>query len=190
MKTQNPITMKKQNLMKKITFFAIAAIGFSVNANAQTPSSATADVNANIVQPLVITKVQDMVFSDIAVTGGGTVTLDLADGLTTSGAGVSLPATSAPFSAVFNVTGSAAYLYNYSVPANFNLTNTTGTGGETIAVSAITSTYDGATPAHNSTLDVNGEDVIKFGATITLVANQVPGFYENTTAFQVTVNYN
>jgi Domain of unknown function (DUF4402) len=179
--------MKNQIKMKKIAFFVLAAICFSVNANAQTPSTATANVNANIVQPIVITKVQDMVFSDIAVTGGGTVTLGLTNNLSTSGAGVSLPATSAPFSAVFNVTGSAGYLYTYSVPANFNLVHSI-TPANTIAVSAITSTYDGS--AHISTLNGSGADVVKFGATITLAANQAPGFYANTTAFAVTVNYN
>lgn len=173
--------------MKKIAFFALAAICVSVNANAQTPATATAEVNANIIEPIAITKVQDMVFSDIAVTGGGTVTLDLADGLTTSGVGVSLPATSTPFSAEFLVEGSAGYDYNYSMPAPFNLVHTV-TPANTIAVSAITSTYDGTT--RNSTLDGSGEDVIKFGATITLIASQAPGFYENTTDFDVTVNYN
>lgn len=179
--------MKNQIKMKKIAFFALAAICISATANAQTPSSATAEVNANIIEPIAITKVQDMVFSDIAVTSGGTVTLGLTDNLSTSGAGVSLPATSTPFSAEFLVTGSAGYDYNYSMPAPFNLVHTV-TPANTIAVSNITSTYDGTT--RNSTLDVNGEDVIKFGARITLIASQAPGFYENTTAFQVTVNYN
>jgi hypothetical protein len=194
MKTQNLITMKTKKLMKKITLIALAAIGFSVNANAQTPSSATAEVNANIVEPIVISKTQDMVFSDIAVTGGGTVTLDTYSALTTSGVGVSLPATSTPVSAEFHVTGSAGYLYNYSVPSNFKLWHSNNLGTDSINVSSITSRSASAGTPSISTLSPSGPsagtDDIFFGATITLAAAQLPGFYRNLTAFQVTVNYN
>ncbi len=185
--------MKKQNFMKKITFMAIAAIGFAVTANAQSTSqNATVEVNATIVQPIAISNDRDMVFSYIAVSTGGSVTMNLAGAVVASG-GVSIPATSAPTSAEFTVTGTPTYAYHYLIPADFNLTNTTGTGGETIAVSDITSTYGngvlGAATSIGSALDGSGEDVLNFGAKITLASGQVPGIYKNTTAFNVIVAY-
>lgn len=171
--------------MKKITIFALAAIGFTVNANAQ--ATATANATATIVTPISISSDVDMNFGNLAVTSSaGTVTLNNANGRTKTG-GVTFPAvTGTVTSAHFAVTGTAGYTYAITLPSSIVLNDG---GSHNMTVNAFTCTY-GSGGSITSTLNGSGADAFGVGATIAVAAAQAAGVYTNSSDLTVLVNYN
>ncbi|MCD6062586.1 MAG: hypothetical protein K0R82_497 [Flavipsychrobacter sp.] len=173
--------------MKKIKLLvaAIAVIGFSADTFAQQTSSATANASATIIQPIAISKTTDMSFGNIAVSGStaGTVVLSTANGRTATG-GVTLPVSGGTVtSAEFAVTGAANYTYTITLPSSVTLDD-----NASHTMTAGTFTSDPLTSA--GTLDANGEQTVKVGATLAVGAAQAAGVYESDVDFQVIVNYN
>lgn len=169
--------------MKKILTAAIIGIGFAGTASAQSTTTATA--TATIVTPIAINKNVDMNFGNVAVTTtAGTVVLAPAGTRSKTG-GVTLPAVPGTVTAAkFTVTGEGTYSFAITLPSvDVVLTNTTGTGGETMAANAFTCDL-GATSAL-----VGGTKIMFVGATLNVDALQKAGVYVSD-PFDVTVNYN
>jgi hypothetical protein len=178
--------------MKKliVLFTAIVLVsGFTSTVNAQVGVADYAKVSATIITPLTITKTVDMKFGNIAVNAtAGTVVL-LPAGTRSSNGGVTLTnqgVANSPTAAQFNVTGLLSGTYTITLPTtDYIITNTTGTGAETMKVNAFSST-----PATTGALSVGGTQTIQVGATLNVGASQVAGVYTAATGFPVTVNYN
>ncbi|MDQ6757243.1 MAG: DUF4402 domain-containing protein [Bacteroidota bacterium] len=172
--------------MKKTTKTKLLAIVVLLTCFAGTSfaqATATATATATIVTPISISKTADMSFGNIAVSAstGGTVVLAPA-GTRTSTSGVTLPATAGTVTAAaFTVNGTGSYTYAITLPSTTTLTRVSGT--ETMTANAFTSN-----PSGTGAL-TGGTQALAVGATLTVAAAQVAGTY-NSTAFNVTVNYN
>ena len=182
--------------MKKsiIIIAAILMAGFSTKVMAQVSADNTA--GGTIVTQLGITKVgvTGLDFGKMAVSNtlDGTCILNTLAAPTPTG-GVNLSA-STRTNAIFAVTGENGLTYAITLPASFNVTNTTGSGAETMLVNNLkiitTSngterTAVGATSILHATA---GTDQITVGATLNVTHGQVRGVY--TATFPTTVAYN
>jgi hypothetical protein len=129
---------------------------------------------------LVITKVADLAFGNIAAgTTAGTVEIDT-DGNRTGNGGLSLiTAGSVQNAANFSITGYPEATFTIELPTSIIIASS----GNEMTVDNFVSSL-GAT----SSLDLVGESELNVGATLNVDANQAPGLYEGT--FDVIVAYN
>jgi len=159
----------------------ISAFGLASAANAANPAEATA--TAVIVDALDLQNDSGLNFGEIAaVSTSGTVTVDpsAAGDPASCSTVVCAPftASAAGFTILQYVQDS---LVNVYLPTtDVTLTNTTGTGGETMIANAFTDDVSGV-------VDTASGDTFNVGATLTVGADQVPGTYEGT--FEVSVAY-
>jgi hypothetical protein len=163
-------------------FFFLSGISSLTYSQVTLSASAT----ATIVNPIDMSKVDDLNFGNLAVTTTpGTVTLDPSGARTITG-GVTLPSNSGTVTpAEFIVTGVPLYTYSITLPSSAILVNTVGSGGETLLVDTFTSN-----PEPTGQLGPNGSQTLNVGATVHLSAYQVYGVYVSVPSFNVTVNYN
>lgn len=178
-------TNKKNKIILKITvkIFALATLilGFASTSFAQNSANATATATATLLAPLSITKTADMNFGTLAVSAtAGTVVLDYADGVTSTG-GVKLFG-GAPSTASFTVTGEGKKIFNISYPATITLGGSVS--GNLIVDNIL------CDKVNTGTLLDNGSLVLKVKGTLNVPANSVAGIYTNTAGLKVTVNYN
>lgn len=170
--------------MKKLLLLAIVVLGISaVSFGQDNPTvSDVATASANIVAPITIDKVTNLVFGNIAVKAdeGGTVVMSPA-GSRTNTDGVSLPATTGDFNAAtFTVTGETDYGFEIEItPATLKVKK--GTTNE-MTISSFTNNSTGVLTSGTQTVGVGG--------TLTVTAGQATGVYTSTDEFTVTVNYN
>jgi hypothetical protein len=175
-----------KNDMKKLTkLFTLAIVLFAFGTAAFAQATASATASATIILPITLTWSRDMNFGNVAVIGAGTVVLVPAGTRTNTG-GVTLPvSTGTVTSASFTVGGEGSSTYAITLPtSDYIITNTIGSGGETMTVNTFTST-----PSATGTL-TTGTQTLNVGATLNINAAQVYGLYTNATGFDVTVNYN
>ena len=183
--------------MKKLLVFAIAILGFSAVSFGQI-NVATATVGATIITPISITKVTDMNFGTVLVTGAGTATLVPGSAATYSGVShYSNTNAVTATTAKFTVNGNFGNTYGISVSG---LPATVVNGSANMALSAWsvggwtgtagTMTFTEPTAAGTGTLSGTGAQTFEIGATLTLVAGQTAGVYAATAPMTVTVNYN
>ena len=172
--------------MKKLilSFLAIVlVVSFSNNVMAQDVSDTKSnDANAQILGAIELTVGDPLEFGGIVPGTGGTVEITPAGvrNLTTV-TGVTASVT--PTAASYTVTGTGLVPYTITIPTvSFDITNTTGSGGETMAVTAMD-----CSQALASTFDASGDDDFTVGGTLTVADGQVAGLYTGT--FDVTVEY-
>jgi hypothetical protein len=172
--------------MKKVFItMLVASALFATKSFAQV--SATATASADIVAPIAITKTGDMNFGVVARTNvNGWVQLSAAGVRTTSGGADLLAQAGTVTPATFTVTGEAGYTYAITLPNTVTMTNTTGTGAETMVVQNFVSS---PTVAAGGVLN-GGTQTLSVGAELALLGNEASGNYITGTAFTVTVNYN
>jgi Domain of unknown function (DUF4402) len=167
--------------MKKFLLFSIILVALSAGAFAQSTDTEQTTATATIVGPLALTKVSDMDFGTIAVTGSaGTVVLGTDNSRTAVGPALVPPA--AGVAASFTVSGEASRTFSITLPANGTVTLING--ANTMAVNGFLHSM-GANP----TLDGTGAAAFTVGATLSVGAAQAAGVY-NSANFPVTVNYN
>ncbi len=165
--------------MKKLFILLIAVAGFGVSSYGQ--ASATATSTATIITPITLTKVNNMNFGNILVSGTlGTVVLTPASGRSLTG-GVSLASTGTVTAASFTVGGDGSNTYAITLPS----------GATTLTSGANTMTCDTwtSTPSSTGVLS-SGSQTLNVGATLHVAANQATGTYVSGTAFTVSVDYN
>ena len=117
--------------------------------------------------PLVIAKIVDMSFGNIMIPSSG-------------GLVVTLPATS-NYAATFEVTGQPGFIYAITLPTTATLSD----GSHNMSIAKFISS-----PAQTGTLNNEGNQTLRVGATLTVPVAEPAGFYINTTSVPVTVNYN
>lgn len=167
--------------MKKILAFSVFLIAFTVGAFAQSSDTEQTTATATIIGPLALTKVSDMDFGTIAVTGtAGTVVLGTDNSRLATGPALVPPA--AGVAASFTVAGEASRAFTITLPANGTVTLVNG--ANSMAVNNFLHSA-GGTPA----LDGTGAAAFTVGATLSVAANQAAGVYTSAN-FPVTINYN
>lgn len=167
--------------MKKILAFLVVLVAFSAGVFAQSTDTEQTTATATIVGPLALTKLSDMNFGTIAVTGtAGTVVLGTDNSRTATGPSLVPPA--AGVAASFTVSGQPNQTFAITLPANGTVTLING--ANSMAVNTFVHSIAG-TPA----LDGTGAAAFTVGATLSVAANQAAGVY-NSANFPVTVSYN
>jgi len=182
--------------MKKIKFFAIAALflGFSVNAMAQNEASASASASANLIKPISIKKNDDLLFGDIIILNGSvasTVELSVSDDTPTYSVGTAAYASTRPRQrAKFTVDGEANAKYSITIKDGADgtgeadkVTLSKSEGGANMVVDLVQS-KEAAANVISATPD---ENEIYVGGTLNIEAGQALGAYTGT--FNVTVAY-
>jgi len=167
---------------KIIALFVIMG-GFSGTAFCQQSVSATSSVSATVVSPLAISKVTDLNFGNVSVSGTlGTVILTPQNARSTTGgcqlANGNMGSVSA---ASFSVTGQDNYAYGITLPAS-----TTLSGGSGLSMSVDTYITNQGTTGTLGT----GPQILNVGGTLHLAASQAPGVYTLPAGLLVTVSYN
>jgi hypothetical protein len=166
-----------------LVFFAIILVAsFSNRVMAQTSDTKSNDANAQILGAIALTVGDPLEFGGIVPGTGGTVEITTAGvrNLTTV---TGVTASTTPTAASYTVTGTGLVPYTITIPtASFNITNTTGTGNETMEVTSMT-----CSGGLNHVFAANGTDAFTVGGTLTVTNGQTPGLYTGT--FDVTVEY-
>jgi hypothetical protein len=159
---------------------ALALVVLGIQVNAQ--STVTASTTATLITPIAISKTFDMDFGTVAASStSGTIVLDYADGTTATG-GASIPAGSAPKTAVFAVAGEGNSGFSISIPTAAITLD--GSVSGTLTVDNFEADLGAA-----STL-ASGVATVKVKAVLNVPANSVAGTYTNASDLFVTVNYN
>lgn len=176
--------------MKRITYFAMAVIALGVVALPATAAnpSASATVEAELVQTVTLVKTVDMQFGKVALTGEGVGTLVLGvDGvITPTNLFVPTAGNVTPAAAVFGVNGLSGTSYTVSIPSGtVSLTKQGGT--ETMDVSAF-SVKLASKVAGVTTGTIGADNSFAVGATLTIPTTQAEGKY--TGSFPVSISYN
>lgn len=171
-----------------------AALGLASAAHA-APATATATANAEIVAALQITKVSDLDFGKVAITGGvgGDVVVDTAGAVTTCNGGLTCYSTTS--AAAFDVVGTPSKTLTVQFPASATLTTGAGaTAAEQLDLSALTtdaaplSDGVGGFVADYYTIDTDattGEASFAVGGTLTFDGSEVQGLYAADLVFLV-----
>ena len=152
---------------------------FSTQVFAQASASATVTSRATVIDPIRIDKTVDLDFGNVisAYTPGSVILLP--DG-SRSAQGVqissSFPGTVNPAEAVITH-GSNSYAV--TLPESFTLYNLENPNQQVVIDQFKVQPEEGILT-----------DIIRIGATLNLQANQLSGFYTNSTGFNVTVSYN
>ena len=152
-------------------------------------ASDTAVASGTVIQPIAVAKSTDLVFGKFAAGAGGTITVSTNGSRTTSGV-ITSSSGAAPSAARFNVTGETGATYTITHSGTTTLTNTTGSGGETMVLTKFSDlNAAGATTgtATAGTLTAGAESIY-VGGTLAVAAAQVPGVYAG--SIIVTVEYN
>lgn len=168
--------------MKKILAFSIVLLAFTAGAYAQNTDTEQTIATATIVGPLTLTKVSDMDFGTIAVSGtAGTVQLGTDNSRTPAG-GVSLVPPAAGTAASFTVAGQANETFAIELPVDGTVV-LTGAGPD-MPVNGFVHSITTAPQ-----LDGTGAAAFTVGATLSVAASQASGVYTSAN-FPVTVSYN
>ena len=164
-----------------VLFCAVA--GVSEISSAQMTAQASAA--ATVLQPVSLVKTVDLNFGNAAVSlaAGGAIVMSPSGTRSTTGVGVTLPATVGTISAAnFIVSGAPGFSIVITLPSSAVVY---GPGSTNMVVNNFTST-----PSGTSTLGTGGTCSISVGATLNINAAQASGSYVSSSALPVTVNYN
>jgi hypothetical protein len=151
-------------------------------ALAQNSATATASGSATIIQPLTITKNNDLAFGAIVkpTTGTATVTINGSTGARTVTGTAAANATGVS-RAVFTVSGEGAQHFSITVPSTFSMTS----GANSLVVTTANPT--GATGLLSGSIGSTGSLSLGVGGSFNLTSATASGAYTGT--FTVTVAY-
>lgn len=170
------------------------AIGALVMAGGAMAATDTATMAAEVISPIVIAKVVNLDFGNLAI-GNGAVTVATNGDRTAAGTLPLVVFGSTPTAAKFNVTGQGVQTFSISTAAS--TTELTGPALSTpMAFTLITEALAGAgTAATNKITGTSATGVLSAGAatiyaggTVVVAADQAAGTYAGTVS--VTVEYN
>ena len=183
------ITIKQTPSSLKLALLAAMAVVSAGVATSSQAASATATANGTVVTPITIAAAGNLAFGSFARGAGGSVTVSTSGVRATTGPILMGTATSS--AARFNINGTAAATYSITHSGSTVLTNTTGTGGETMALAKFSDLTAGNATSGNATsgtLDAAGAQSLYVGGALTVAATQASGLYVGTVI--ATVEYN
>jgi hypothetical protein len=148
----------------------------------QASATSTVTARVRVVEPIKITKSVDLDFGNVIGSfTTGTLTLD-PDGIrTVNGVQIS-NAVPGDVTAAEAIVTHNNNNYSISLPESFTLFNSENPD-QVLLINRFT-----VQPLPFA--GDEGSDILKIGATLNLEANQLPGYYTNSTGFNVTVSYN
>ncbi|NML96170.1 DUF4402 domain-containing protein [Novosphingobium sp. TW-4] len=163
---------------------AAGAVSFMHAADAQTSSVATGTSSADVVQPLMVTKVGDLQFG--AVVSGereGAVTVNW-DGQTSYRGGTQMPCPGAPCGkpspALFTIRGAPGASYSIELPSYVLAIGRSPAGvalPPLLATGLIAKAESRSGAGNSGQLDEQGYDRIQIGGTLILPARAAAGTY-------------
>ena len=160
--------------MKKLIMFLIGIVAFTYSVKAQSGATAqaTANVTAEVVEIITVTKDVDLIFGKIAsgITSG-TVSVETDGSRNNTGGAVVLPDNSSR-AAKFTISGPNGNSYNVTLPANNTITITNSNGGNQMVVKSFTHNATGVLSPGNKTFNV--------GAVLDVPASTPAGEYVGT----------
>lgn len=161
--------------MKKVLFISLLLVKFALWS--QATANFTASVT--IVEPLKVTNLTNLNFSNVRAGSGGTVTMT-ADGMRNGFGGVELGEGATISPATFNIFGKPGTKVNLKLPEGEHLLTN---GKQNIIVRDFTSNW--------SSDDWLKEEnnLLKVGASIVVEAGQEPGYYTSVSPLEIVVNY-
>ncbi|MDX1543200.1 MAG: DUF4402 domain-containing protein [Christiangramia sp.] len=158
----------------------ILCLCFCSEIYAQSSSTTAVNSTAVIVEPIEIVKNVDLHFGNV-ISGYNPGSLILSPQGSRTAFGVQLsPANPGEVSPAEAVVKHGNYNYSITLPENFTLYNEANPN-QFLIIDQFTVEPE---------ITANGTDILKIGATLNLAANQPPGFYTNSSGFNVTVTYN
>ena len=170
--------------------FCLAALAattaFASPAFAAVTASATAEARGLVLQPLTLTKVDDLDFGTVLASAiAGTVTIDADTGNRTSGGGVTQVASNNGKRALFAGAGTANQVVNLTLspPTGSVLVSTTNPA-DTIVVSNFVLQNGNA---NSLNIGASGAFQVGVGGTFAIAASQPNGFYKAN--FNLTADY-
>jgi len=172
---------------RRAALASVVALG-AFGASNGFAAEASAPASATVIIPISITNEEPLIFGSFTPVAG-TVTVSTSGDRTTTGPILSTVGDT-PGAARFDVVGEGASTYGITWSADAPLTNTTGVGGETMALSKISDLTGGGAISGSvgaGTLN-SGVQSIYLGGVLTVDAAQVPGAYEGSVT--ATVEYN
>lgn len=172
-------------MLKYLAAGAFVAALVSANpAVAQATASASVSGTTTIIQPVTVTKTNDLVFGRVVrpASGSGTVTIPYGTDTVTATGGAVAIAGIATSHAKFTVAGEGGQTVSVTVPASFSLTGP----GDAIDVT-LTGDKTGS-QALGGTLGSSSSIVVNVGGSFALAAEQKTGAY--TGSFTVSAAYN
>ena len=166
----------------------LGAAVFAVAGEAAAQSSATQSTSGTgtIVQPLTLTKNNDLAFGSIVRPSSGTNTVvinETTGARALSGGGNAAAITSTTSRATYTVDGEGGQAYSVTVPANFTMTR--GGGVETLLVTLVSTASSGTLSGSAGSA---GSAAFGVGGSFPLTSTTATGAYAG--SFNVTVAYN
>ena len=161
--------------MKKVLFISLLLFHFALWG--QATANFTASVT--IVEPVRVTTLTHLNFSNVRAGSGGMVTMS-ADGIRNGVGGVELGEETNISPATFNISGKAGTKVNLKLPQGEHLLTN---GKQNIVLRDFTS---------NWTLDdwlKEENNILKVGASIVVEAGKEPGYYRSVSPLEIIVNY-
>ena len=151
-----------------------ALIALSFGATSAQAATAVATAKANILKQVTVTKTADLDYATIVTGAAASTVIVTPAGARTCGVGLVCSGTAT--AASFNVTGTAAQVVTFSVPATVTLTSGANSMSSTLVASGAT-----------ATLSALGAATFTVGGTLSVGANQADGAYAGT--FTATTDY-
>ena len=170
----------------RIGLFSIAMIAASISASAFA-QSASGSGSITVLRPLTVTKNADLRFGTVVrpATGSGTAVISNAGVRSVTGGVAGLASGTTPGAAQFTLAGEGGQSVSVTVPATFNILNST----ETLV---ITTTNDMAGSAGaqllSGALGTAGSLVVNVGGSVPITSTTATGLYTGT--FTVSAAYN
>ncbi len=157
----------------KIYLAALAAtVAFASPAAAQVSASDTAEARGLVLQPLTLTRVQDLDFGTVLASAlAGTVTVNEDTGLRSAGGGVTLVATGPGDRALFTGAGTPGQVVDLVLTPPVG--NVVVNGADSIPVAMVLDAGGSTT----RTIGAGGTFDVGVGGTFSIAANQANGLY-------------
>lgn len=165
----------------------VATTAFASPALAQVVSAtATAEARGLVLQPLTLTKVDDLDFGTVLASNvAGDVTIDPDTGNRSSSGGVTQVASNSGQRALFAGAGTAGQVVNLTLtPPTGNVLVSTTNSADLIAVTSLT--MDAGNPA-SRTIGLGGTFQVGVGGVFAIAASQPNGLYK--ADFDLTADY-
>lgn len=176
-----------QNMRFKFCLAALAATtAFASPALAAVTASATAEARGLVLQPLTLTKVNDLDFGTVLASNAfGQVTINADTGNRTSFGGVTQVASNNGQRGLFAGAGTAGQLVTLTLsPPTGNVLVSTTNAADTIVVSSLVLDNGNATSLN---ISAGGTFQVGVGGTFDIAASQPNGFYK--ADFNLTADY-
>jgi len=165
--------------MKKLLFsLALLLSVFLVNAQ----STVTGHIGAEVIAPISISEINGLHFGQVASSDlEGVVEIDYSGNRTATGGATIVATSTTQQTGIFHITGEGNSSISVLIPDNPIML--AGPGSEVYV-------YDFVADSGSSTNLVDGSKDIRIKVKLHLPAKTAKGYYDNSTDFVVTVNYN